>query len=135
MRYHADHLLVAPDVVLERRDIEIADQDCALGLLRPDDGAVAHLVEKGELMREFRIEVRVGKVAAGGHIEIMHRDRIAETGALAEHRGNVAAIAFAAEELNIKTLERQPRQHDHAVIALLSVQRDMLIAQPLETLE
>ena len=30
--------------------------------------------------------------------------------------------------------ERQPREHDDAVIALLAVERDVLVAQPLETL-
>ena len=30
VRHHLQHLLVAPDVVLERRDVEIADQNGAL---------------------------------------------------------------------------------------------------------
>ena len=65
----------------------------------------------------------------------MHRDRIAQPGALAEHRGNMAAVGLAAEALDVEALERQPRQHDDAVIALLAVERDVLVAEPLEALE
>ena len=65
MRHHAQHLLVAPDVVFERRDIEIADQDGALGRRRPQRRGVAHLVEEGKLVGEFRIDRRIGNVAAG----------------------------------------------------------------------
>ena len=59
---------------------------------RPQGFAVAHLVEEGELVREFRIDRGIGNVAAGRHVEIMQRDRIAQAGALAEHRRDVAAI-------------------------------------------
>ena len=86
-------------------------------------------------MGEFRIERRIGNVAAGRHVEIMHRDRIAQAGAFAEHRGDMAAVLLAAEDLNIGALERQPRYDDDAVIALLAVERDMLVAEPLEALE
>src|SRR5665213_2314326 len=46
MRDHLQHLLVAPDVVLERRDVEIADQNRALRSFRPEALMAAHLVEK-----------------------------------------------------------------------------------------
>src|ERR1700686_705325 len=74
-------------------------------------------------------------MASGGDIEIMHRDRVAQSGALAEHRGDVPAVGLAAEAVDYEALERPPRQHDDAVIALLAVERDMLIAEPLEALE
>ena len=96
---------------------------------------IAHLVEEGELVGEFRIDRRIGNVAAGGNIEIVHRDRIAQSGALAEHRGNMPAVGLAAEALDVEALERQPREHDDAVIALLAVERDVLVAEPLEALE
>ena len=134
VRDHPQHLLVAPDVVLARRDIEIADQDGALRLRRPQRRGVAHLIEEGKLVGEFRIDRRIGNVAAGRDIEIMHRDRIAQPGALAEHRGDMAAIGLAAETLDVEAFERQSRKHDDAVIALLAVERDVLVAEPLETL-
>jgi hypothetical protein len=71
------HLLVAPDVMLERRDIEIADQNGAVGPLRAQPRAGAHFVEEAELVGEFRIGLRIGNVAAGGHVEVMHRYGIA----------------------------------------------------------
>ena len=85
-------------------------------------------------MGEFHIDLGIGSIAAGGHIEIMDGDRVAQPGAFAEHRGNVAAIGLAAETLNVEALERQPREHDDAVIALLTVERDVLVAKPLEAL-
>ncbi len=83
----------------------------------------------------FGLTCRIGNVAAGGHVEIMHRDRIAQPGAFAEHRRDMAAIGLAAKALDVEALERQSRDHDDAVIALLAVERDVLVAEPLETLE
>ena len=45
---------MTPDVVLERRHVEIADQDGAFGLRRAQALVRAHLVEEGELVLEFR---------------------------------------------------------------------------------
>ena len=41
-------------------------------------------------MGEFGIECRIRDIATGRHVEIMHGDRIAQSGAFAEHRGDVA---------------------------------------------
>ena len=64
----------------------------------------------------------------------MHRDGVAQSGALAEHRGDMATVGLAAEALDIEAFERQSRQHDDAVIALLAVERHVIVAEPLETL-
>src|SRR5918993_3011402 len=45
------------------------------------------------------------------------------------------AVRLAAEILDAEGFEWQTREYDHAVIALLSVQRDVLIAKPLKALE
>ena len=66
MRDHAQHLLVAPDIVLERRDVEIADQDRALGCGRLEHRVVAHLVEKSELVGKFRIDPGSGMSPPAG---------------------------------------------------------------------
>src|SRR5262245_35122682 len=45
------------------------------------------------------------------------------------------AIILPAKAARIGGIEWQPREHDHAVIALLAVERGMLVAEPLEALE
>jgi hypothetical protein len=47
----------------------------------------------------------------------------------------VPTIAFAAKRLNLEALERQAREHYDAVIALLPIERHVLIAEALEALE
>src|SRR5581483_485086 len=135
VRDHAEHLLVAPDVVFERRHVEVAEKDRALGFARLDGVARPQLVEEGELVREFRIDLRIGLVAAGRHVEIMQRDRIAQAGTLAELRRDVPAVVLVAEALDAHVLDGQARDQSDAVIALLPVDRDMLVAELGETLE
>ncbi len=91
-----------------------------------------HLVEESELVIEFRIERGIGDVAAGRHIEIMQHQRLCELRLFAEGHRDVAGIDDVAEGADVGRLERQLRDHGDAVIALLSVQRDVLIAEPLE---
>src|SRR6185295_1938702 len=73
VRDDAQHLLMTPDIVLERSDIEIADQNHAVAVAT-QRRACAHLIQEGELMREFWINSGIGRVAAGGYVEIMQRD-------------------------------------------------------------
>jgi len=47
----------------------------------------------------------------------------------------MAAVGLAAEILDAEGFEGQPREHDDAVVALLSVERDILIAEPPEPLQ
>ena len=60
----------------------------------------AHLVEERELVREFRIDLGIGNVAARRHVEIMQRDRVAQAGALAERHADMTAVGLAAELLD-----------------------------------
>src|SRR5262249_45389036 len=71
---------------------------------------------------------------AGRHVEIMQHQGLCELRLLAEGNRNVAGIDDVAEGADVGRLERQFRDHGHPVIALLSVQRDVLIAEPLEAL-
>ena len=89
---------------------------------------------KASLWANFAIERGIGNVAAGRHVEIMQRDRVLQPSALAELTADMAAIDLAAESADSASLERQPREHHDAVIALLAVERDMLVAKPLEAL-
>ena len=88
---------MAPDIMLERRDIEIADQDHAVG---PSQRSAAHArisSRKASLCANFGLTAGIGHVAARGHVEIMQRDRVAQARALAEHRRDVPAIGLAAK--------------------------------------
>jgi hypothetical protein len=117
--------------MLERRDIEVANQDGALGVWS-QFRARGELVEERELVGEFRVDFGIRFVATGRHIEIVQGNRITIAGALAERHRNMACVGFAAEIPAIDRLEWQARNHGYAVIALLAVERDMLVAQPFE---
>src|SRR5215471_2840184 len=121
--------------MLERRHIEIAEQNHAVRVLAAQSAGCAHFVEKGKLVREFRIDRRVGEVAAGGYVEVVQRDGIAQSSAFAEHCRDVPTVALAAKRLNLEALERQAREQHDAVIALLPIERHVVIAEALEALE
>jgi hypothetical protein len=56
---------MTPDVVLERGDIEVAEEDHSARVVTLQGGGRPHFVEEGKLVREFRIGRRVGEIAAG----------------------------------------------------------------------
>ena len=120
--------------MLERRDVEVADQDGARVRAGPQLRAHAHLVEKRELMGELDVDLRVGLIAAGRDIEIMHRQRVAQAGAFADDDADVPAITLVAEAVDRGRFERQAREHGDAVITLLPVARDVAIAEAREAL-
>ena len=60
-------LLVVPDVVFARGDVQIADKDGAVGLVPAE--MVAHLGQEIELLAELHVHVAVGNVAARGDID------------------------------------------------------------------
>ena len=72
VRDDVEHLFVAPHIMFERRDIQIADKNCGLFCWLVFRAPCRHMVEKSELMREFFILVRIGNIAARRHIEIMN---------------------------------------------------------------
>src|SRR3954462_15841454 len=63
VRYYLQKLLVRPDVVLMRGDVEIADQDVAVLAARMQRLARLHLVEEAELVIEFLVQRGIGNVA------------------------------------------------------------------------
>src|SRR6516162_6087404 len=87
---------MAPDVVLEWRNVEITDHDGARGA-RPQLGAAGELIEEAELVREFGIDLGVWFVAACRHIEIVQLDLLAQAGLLPENDRDVARIGLPAE--------------------------------------
>ena len=92
-------------------------------------------VEEGELVGELHVDRGVRLVAAGRDIEIVHRDRVAQAGLLAERHRDMAAVGLAAIIVDRDALERQAREHRDAVIALLPVQRGVDVAEALEALQ
>src|SRR6266542_5028087 len=126
---------MAPDVVLERRDIEIAEQDHAARAVTAQRSGRPHFIEKSEFVRELQIDRRIGDVAACWDIEIMQSDGISKSRAFAEHGRDMPTVALAAKRLDIEAFERQTRKYDDAVITLLPIQRHVLIAEPLEPLD
>src|SRR5579875_3550243 len=99
---------MAPNVVFQRRHIEVANQNGALEAARPDRAAVAHLVEERELVGELRINLDIRQVATGWNVKIVDGDGIAQTSTLAQNCGNVPAIGLATKDLHIKSVKRQP---------------------------
>ena len=98
VRHDLEQLLVAPDVMFERRHVEVADGDAAQslpgtwpGLARDVPGG--HLAIEIELVGEFHIGVGIGDIAARRDIEVVEQNRIA---ADIERGLDVAAILLAA---------------------------------------
>ena len=94
-----------------------------------------HLVEKLQLVLEFRIERGIGNIAAGRNVEVMQHQRLRQLRLFAERNRDVTRIDLVAEGTDVGGLERQFRDDGDAMIALLPVQRDVLIAEAPETLE
>ncbi len=86
-------------------------------------------------MGEFRIDRRIRNIAAGRDVEIMQGHGVAQSRPLAQHGRDVTAIGLAAIVLCVEGIERQAREQRDSVIALLSVEGGVLIAEPLEPLE
>src|SRR5712675_2853999 len=122
-----EKLLMAPDVILERRDVQIADEGNGIAFLAAMPGEAGfHLAEEVELMGEFGIPRRVGNVAAGWHVEIVQlQSRL-------EMRRDMAGIVLAAKGERTGLAKRQSREDGNPVIALLAVDRLMDITERVE---
>src|SRR6266702_2110780 len=118
-----------------RRHVEVADQYVPVVAAWMQRLAGFHLVEELQLVVEFRIERGIGNVAAGRHVEIMHDQRLCQLRLFAERNRDVPRIDLVAEGADVLCLERQFRNDGDAVVALLPVQRDVLISEPLESLQ
>ena len=84
---------MAPDVVLQGRDVQVAHQHAAPG--RPGREPGRGLVHEGQLVGEFRVDFGVRHVATGGHVEVVQLDQLVR----ARHvqvDGQVPAVAFSA---------------------------------------
>src|SRR5258708_19967680 len=120
MRHDLEQLLVAPDVVLGRRHVEIADSDAAQPLADARTGLAVgkplrHLAVEIELVRKLVVLVGIGNVAAGRAVEIVQKDRIA-----ADVQGglDVPAILLAPPMMNIAAPALPLPSHRNPLLAL-----------------
>ena len=118
-------LLVRPDVMFQRRDVEIADED-RRGVLLGIRVQMLHLLDEIELVAELRIDSAIRLVAAGRNIEIMQADTPA---AALEDGRDMPAVADIAIILAMILGQRNARGDGNAVIALLAVNDDVLVAE------
>ena len=95
----------------------------------------AHYVEEIQFVPEFWIGRGIGLVAAGRNVEVVQSDRIVQLRALAQDHRDMPAVGLAAEALYVDLFKGNTRKDRHAVIALLSAQSRVLVAESLETLE
>jgi hypothetical protein len=87
---------------------------------------MGHLVQKREFVREFRVYDRVRLVAASGNIKIVDPDSAVCD---LDRGGDMPRIAHLAKGFSINIAQRQARDNGDAVVTLLSIDRDMLVAE------
>ena len=116
---------MAPHVAFERRDVEVADDDRRL--VQPH-GPARHALDEVELLAELGIDRPVGRIAAGGHINIFEPD------AAFQPNANVARFAIVLPIVLARILQRNPAQDRDAMVHALTVERRMDIAVALEQL-
>src|SRR6202035_1040964 len=89
---------------------------------------------EGELVGELDVDLGIGLIAARRHVEVMHYRGIAQARLLAECHPDMPAVGLAAEIALVDRVERYARDDRDAVVALLPVERDVVVAEPRETL-
>lgn len=114
-------LLMAPDIVFQRSDVEITDGDEFLRfgviVLEPP----VQLIDKIELVREFVVVFGVWNIAACGNVNIVKVD--------AAHRhGDMAAILTPDTMMDIFFGERDFREDRDTVIGLHAVEMLVRVA-------
>src|SRR5690242_19328368 len=90
MTDNAQQLLVTPDVVLKRRDIQVADQyaACHCSTRRKPAPSFGNEVK---LVRVLHVQLAVRNVAAGGNVEVV---QLQGPTLGVQHHTNVPAVAF-----------------------------------------
>ena len=101
-----------PDVVLARRDIEIADKDFLA--TRPVAEPAGEVSQKIKLVGEFVVFIRIRNIAASRNVEIVKPNAAGKA-----HR-DVAPILFPAKLLGLFILDWKFRNDSDAMIAGLA---------------
>jgi hypothetical protein len=117
-----EQLFVGPDIRFERRDIEIAHHNhLPVGRTRHPP-PLGQFVDEAELVREFVVHLRVGNIAAGGHVHAM------DFRAVGGRRRDVPAILLVAGMPDFARLQRNAGDDGDAIIALHAVDMAVSIA-------
>jgi hypothetical protein len=116
--------LVVPDVIFTGRDVQITDQNGAVGAFPVE--MIPHFGQEIQFLAEFHILLAVGDIAACGDIAIVDRD------AVFQPRGNVAGMAKLGEILVASIHHWQLGQDRDAVIALLPACHHVTVAKRLK---
>jgi hypothetical protein len=117
---------VRPDIVFERRDVEVADRDhrpARIPLSREPGG---QLVEKSQLVGKFRIELGVGNVAARWDIDVVQLD------AARQFDDGVAAVGAGTPGARRRRAKGLSGQNGDAIIALHAVHQHVTVSKRLE---
>jgi hypothetical protein len=129
MAHDLQQLLVRPNVVFERCNVEIADEDRRDSVFdRPD---IRHFRDKAKLVVEFRVDRRIGFIPSGRDIEIVETEFSASG---SEDNADVTAVAYAAKIKRNRFFDGTTRKDRNAVIALLAMDGLMLVAEFAECL-
>lgn len=99
VRDDGEELLVRPDIVFVRRDVEVADGDELVGFLVALFEPAGHFIDEIELVFEFIVRGGVGDVAACRDVEIVQFK-------IFELCGDVAAILAPAAVVDVVCTER-----------------------------
>ena len=126
MADHLDQRLVIVNVALQRRDVEIADQQRrAVKRVRP----AGHPLQKVQLLAELGIGLAVGNVAAGRDVDIFQHQALSGT---EQFDPDMARFAIGLPVIAGHFAQRDPADRGHPVIALLPVDRAVRVAQRFE---
>ena len=118
VRHDVHHLLVRPDIMFERGDVEVADHDhrpVGRALRRPP---CRHFVQEAELVLELDVDRRVGNVAARWDIDAVDLDPV-------DMGDGVAAVLFLAPVLHAFARNRAEREDCYAIVALHAMDHGM----------
>ena len=129
MADHREQRLVAPNVGLERRHIEVADQDCALVPEQPASGRVGHAPQEVQLVIELLVDRGVGFVPSGRDVEIVNCQPRGRPCRVGERDRQMPRVIMAAERAALAAGQRDARDRRDTVVALLAVDRDVLVAE------
>jgi hypothetical protein len=127
--HNAEERLMAPDVVLTRRDVQVADEDRPLRRRLFMHTPIDHFVNEGEFVGEFDVDFGVRLVAPSGHVEIV---KLEPFGSAAQDHMQMTRVPFGAKVSLGGGRERYPRNNRNPVVALLPIDGDMRIARVTE---
>lgn len=103
VRHHGEHILVRPDVVFQRRDVQVTNENSRSRQDATRCRPLRQFVEKLQFMLKFWVLFGIRNIAAGWHIEAMQVDTTGQS----SH--DVPAVPFAAPIMRPRVRQRHAR--------------------------